>query len=136
MAEGSPTQGAPIHQVSGQNSPRGRVGGQKGLKNPENLEKLSPGTGGGGYGGGRPLWDIATYLRHHRRGIAQTFMVDSPSEVLQPCKILGPNSPRGRVGGQKGLKNPENLEKLSPGRGGGTGVGDHLGTQQQQVGLN
>ena len=63
-------------------------------------------------------------------------MVDSPSEILQTCKILGPNSPRGRVGGQKGLENPENLEKLSPGRGGATGVGDHLGTQQQQVGLN
>ena len=51
-------------------------------------------------------------------------MVDSRSEILQTCKILGPNSPGGRVGGPKGLENPENLEKLSP----GNGVGDHFGT--------
>ena len=84
--------------------------------------------GGRGDWVGRPLWDIATYLCHHRRDIAQTFMVDSPSEILQTRKILGPYSPRGRVSGQKGLENPENLEKLSPGKGGGTGVGDHFGT--------
>ena len=57
------------------------------------------------------------------------FLVDSPSNALQTHKVSGPKSPRGRVGGQKGLKNPENPEKLSPGRGGGgTGVGDHFGT--------
>ena len=54
-------------------------------------------------------------------------MVDNPSEILQTRKILGPNSPRGRFGGQKGLNNPENLEKLSPGRGGGYCGGRPLG---------
>ena len=60
-------------------------------------------------------------------------MVDGPSEILQTRKILGPKSPRGRVGGQKSLENPKNPEKLSPGKeggGGGTGVGDHFGTIQ------
>ena len=55
-------------------------------------------------------------------------MVDSPSETLQTHKVSGQNSPKGRVGGQKSLKNPENPEKLSPGRGGATGVGDHFET--------
>ena len=45
-------------------------------------------------------------------------MVDSPSNSIQTHKVLGRNSPRGRVGGQKSLKNPENPEKLGPGRGG------------------
>ena len=58
-------------------------------------------------------------------------MVDSPNDALQSHKVSAGNSPRGRVGGQKSLKNPENPEKLSPGRGGGaTGVGDHFGTIQ------
>ena len=58
-------------------------------------------------------------------------MVDSPNDALQSHKVSGQNSPKGRVGGQKSLKNPENLEKLSPGRrGGGTGVGDHFGTNR------
>ena len=100
--------------------------GKKVLK-IRNIWKSEARVGVGGYCGGRPLLDIATYLRHHRRDIAQTFMIHSPSEILQTCKILRPNSPRGRGVGQKGLKNPENLEKLSPGRG-GTGVGDHFGT--------
>ena len=72
---------------------------------------------------------LSAYLRQHRRDIAQTFMVDSPNDALQADKVWGQNSPRGRVGGQKSLKNPEILEKLSPGQGGGgTGVGDHFGT--------
>jgi hypothetical protein len=122
----SPNDALQSHKVSGQNSPRGRVGGQKSLKNPENLEKLSPGQGGG-YWGGRPLGDMSTYLRHHRRDIAQIFMVDSPSESLQTHKVSGRNSPRGRVSGQKSLKNPENPEKLSPGQGGGYWGGRPLG---------
>ena len=97
----SPNDALQSHKVSGQNSPRGRVGGQKSLKNPENPEKSSPGRGGGGYWGGRPLWDNAAYLRHHRRDIAQTFMVDSPSDALQTHKVSGQNSRGGRAGGQK-----------------------------------
>ena len=60
----------------------------------------------------------------------QTFIIDSPNDALQSHKVSGQNSPRGRVGGQKSLKNPENLEKLSPARGAGTGVGDHFETIQ------
>ena len=52
-------------------------------------------------------------------------MVDSPNDALQIHKVSGRNSPRGSVGGQKSLENPENLEKLSPAGG---GVGDRLGT--------
>ena len=37
-------------------------------------------------------------------------MVHSPNDALQSHKVSGQNSPRGRVGGQKSLKNPENLE--------------------------
>ena len=58
-------------------------------------------------------------------------MVHSPNDALNSHKVLGQNSPRGRVGGQKSLKNRENLEKLrgqAGGGGGGTGVGDHFGT--------
>ena len=58
-------------------------------------------------------------------------MVHSPNDALQSHKISGQNSPRGRVGGPKSLKNPENPGKLSPGKKGGgvgTGVGDHFGT--------
>ena len=57
-------------------------------------------------------------------------MVHSPNDALRSYKVSGQNSPRGRVGGQKSRENPENLEKLSPGEewGGGTGMGDHLGT--------
>ena len=57
-------------------------------------------------------------------------MVDTPNDALQSHKVSGQNSPRGRVGGQKSLKTPENLEKLSPARGGegDTGVRDHFGT--------
>ena len=76
------------HKVSGRNSPRGRVGGQKSLKNSEILEKLSPGEGRG-YWGGRPLGDISTYLLQHRRDITQTFMVDSPNDALQTHKVSG-----------------------------------------------
>ena len=57
-------------------------------------------------------------------------MVDSPNDALQSHKVSGQNSPKGRVGGQKILKNPENPEILSPGRGGGTAVGDHFGTMR------
>ena len=57
-------------------------------------------------------------------------MVDTPNDALQSHKVSGQNSPRGRVSGQKSLKNPENPEKLSPARGGAIGVGDHFGTLQ------
>ena len=50
---------------------------------------------------------LSAYLSHHRRDIAQTFMVNSPNDALQSHKVSGQNSPRGRVGGQKSLKNPE-----------------------------
>ena len=55
-------------------------------------------------------------------------MVHSPNDALLSHKVLGQNSPRGRVGGQKSLKISEILEKLTPAAGGDTGVGDHLGT--------
>ena len=99
----SPNDALQSHKVSGQNSPRGRVGGQNSLKNPENLEKLSP---RGGYWGARPLWNISTCLRQHRRDIAQTFMVDSPGESLQTHKVSGQNSPRGRVSEQQAAARP------------------------------
>ena len=41
-------------------------------------------------------------------------MVDSPSDNIQTHKVLGPNSPGGRVGGQKSLENPEKVMKSSP----------------------
>ena len=94
----SPNDALQSHKVSGQKSPRGRVGGQKSLKNPENPEKLSPAREGG-YWGGRPLWENAAYLRHHRRDIAQTFMVDSPSDNLQTHIVSGRKSSRAGVGG-------------------------------------
>ena len=94
----SPNDALQSHKVLGQKSPKGRVGGQKSLKNPENPEKLSPARMGG-YWGGRPLWDISTYLHQHRRDITQTFMVDSPSDNLQTHKVFGQNSLRGRVSG-------------------------------------
>ena len=106
----SPNNALQSHKVSAQNSPRGGVGGQNSLKNPENPEKLSP-AGEGRYWGGRPLWDMSTYLHQHRRGITQTFMVDSPGDNIQTHKVSGPNSQRGRVGGQKSLENPENVMK-------------------------
>ena len=40
---------------------------------------------------------LSAYLRHHRRDIAQTFMVHSPNDALQTHKVSGRNSPRGRV---------------------------------------
>ena len=83
-----PNDALQFHKVSGQNSPRGRVGGQKSLKNPENPEKLSLARGGG-YWGGRPIWDIFTYLHQHTRDITQTFMVDSPSDNLQTHNVSG-----------------------------------------------
>ena len=48
----SPNDALQPHKVSGQNSPRDRVGGQKSLKNPENPEELSPGRVGGDTGVG------------------------------------------------------------------------------------
>ena len=69
-------------------------------ENPENPEKLSPGRGvGGGYWGGRPLWDISAYLCQHRQDVAETFMVDNPSDPIQTHKVSGEKSLRGRVGG-------------------------------------
>ena len=53
-------------------------------------------------------------------------MVHSPNDALQSHKVSGQSSPRGRIGGQNSLENPENLEKVSP--GGGTEMGDHFGT--------
>ena len=109
----TPNDALQSHKVSGQNSPRGRVGGQKSLKNPENPEKLSP-SQGGGYWGGRPLGDMSTYLRQYRRDIGQIFMVDSPVESLQTHKSLGRNLPTGRLGGQKSLRDPEKVMKACP----------------------
>ena len=43
-------------------------------------------------------------------------MVDSPSDNTQTHKVVGPHSPRGRVGGQKSLKIP-NSGKVKPGGG-------------------
>ena len=94
----SPSETLQTHKFLGRNSPRGRIGGQKSLKNPQNPEKLSPGQGGE-YWGGRPLWDISTYLHQHRRDITQTFMVDSPSDALQTHKVSGQTSRGGRAGG-------------------------------------
>ena len=105
----TPNDALQSHKVLGQNSPRGRVSGQKSLKNSEILEKLSPGEGGG-YWGGRPLGDMSTYLRQHRRDIAQTFMVDSPSESLQTHKVSGQNSPRGRVSEQQAAARPMSVK--------------------------
>ena len=110
----TPNDALQSHKVSGQNSPRGRVGGQKSLKNPENPEKLSPARGGG-YWDGRPLWDMSTYLHQHRRDITQTFMVDSPSDNLQTHKVFGRNSSRGGVGGPgRSKKTPQGRIKKSP----------------------
>ena len=107
----SPNDALQSHKVSGQNSPRGRAGGPKSLKNPENPEKLSPGRGGGGgYWGGRPLWDNSAYLHQHRRDITQTFMADSPGDNIQTHKVSVQNSPRDRVGGQKSLENPKKVQ--------------------------
>ena len=106
----SPNDALQTHEYLGQNTPRGRAGGQKSLKNPENPENLSPGKGGG-YWGGRPLWDNSAYLHQHRRDITQTFMADSPSDNIQTHKVLGRNSPRDRVGGQKSLENPNKVMK-------------------------
>ena len=77
----TPNNALQSHKVSGQNSPRGRVGGQKSRENPGNPEKLSPGQGGG-YWGGRPLEDMSTYLRQYRRDIARIFMMD---KYVQAC---------------------------------------------------
>ena len=109
----SPNDTLQSHKVSGQNSRRGRAGGQKSLKNPENPEKLSPGKGWG-YWGGRPLWDNLAYLHQHRQDITQTFMADSPSDNIQTHKVLGRNSPRDRVGRQKSLKIPKKVMKSCP----------------------
>ena len=88
----SPNDALQSHKVSGQKSPRDRVGGQKSLKNPVNPEKLSPGRGGvGGYWGGRPLWDNAAYLHQHRRDITHTFMVHSPNDALQSNQVKKSN---------------------------------------------
>ena len=113
------------HKVSGQNSPRDRAGGQKSLKNPENPEKLSPGNGGA-YWGGPPLWDNAAYLHHHRRDIAQTFIVDSPSDALQTHKVSGQNS-RGTPA--KGVRSG------SPPRGGVRGCGSIEPQNHRAIGL-
>ena len=86
----SPNDTLQRHKVSGRNSPRSRVGGQKSLENPENPEKLSlDGVGVGGYWSGWPLGDNSTYL--------QTFMVDSPRDTIQTHKVSGQKSPRGRA---------------------------------------
>ena len=111
----SPNDALQSHKVSGQKSPRGRVSGQKSLKNPENPEKVSP-SRGRGYWGGRPLWDNSAYLRQHRRDITQTFVADRPRDNIQTHKVLGQNSPRDRVSGQKSLesRNPEKVMKSCP----------------------
>ena len=87
-------------------------------KNSEKSQKsgkVQPGQGGGGgYWGGRPLLDNSTYLCQHRRDITQTFMVDSPNDALQTHKCSGPNSPKGRVSGQKSLETPKKVMKSCP----------------------
>ena len=85
----SPNDALQSQKVSGQNSPRGRVGGHKSLENPENPEKLSPARGGGGYWLGRPLGDISTYILQHRQVITQTFMVDGPDDAQQTHTVSG-----------------------------------------------
>ena len=133
----SPSESLQTHKVSGRNSPRGRIGGQKSLKNLENPEKLSPGQGGG-YWGGRPLGDMSTYLRQHRRDIAQIFMVDSPSESLQTHKVSGRNLPRGRLGGQKIFENPKIAlygGKVKPVRGGVNGTETSLPSRPRRTAL-
>ena len=109
----SPNDALQSHKVSGQNSPRGRVSGQKSLGKSEILEKLSPARGRGVLGW-RPLWDNSAYLHQQRRDITQTFMVDSPSDNVQPHKVLRRNSPRDRVGGQKSLENLVKVMKSCP----------------------
>ena len=96
------------------NHQRGRVDGQKSLKNPENPEKLSPGRRGGGEGTG--VGDHFGTIRHISTNIdiTQTFMVDSPSDNIQTHKVLGQNSPSDRVSGQKSLENPEKVMKSCP----------------------
>ena len=84
----SPNDALQSHKVSARNSPEGGVGGPKSRENPENSEKLSPAKGEGHWGG-RPLGDMSTYLRQHRRDIAQTFMADSPSDDIQTHKVSG-----------------------------------------------
>ena len=90
----SPSEILQTCKILGPNSPRGRVGGQKGLENLENLEKLSPARGG--YWGGRPLWDNSAYLHQHRWDIAQTFMVDSPSDNIQTKQGFGSKLTKGQ----------------------------------------
>ena len=51
--------------------------------------KVKPGRGGGGYKSGRPLGDMSTYLRQHRRDIAQTFMADGPGDNVQTHQVSG-----------------------------------------------
>ena len=108
----SPNDALQAHKVSSRNSQRERVDGQKSLENPGNLEKLSP--GGWRYWGDRPLGDNSTYLLQHRRDITQAFIVDNPNDALQTHKVLGRNPPRGRIGGQKSLENPEKVMKSCP----------------------
>ena len=110
MVDG-PNDALQSQKVSARNSPGGGVGGPKSRENPENSEKLSPAKGGG-YWGGRPLGDMSTYLRQHRRDIIQTFMADSPGDNIQIHKVSGRNSPRGRVGGRKSLENPQKVMKV------------------------
>ena len=106
----SPNDALQSHKVAARNSPGGGVGRPRNRENPENSDKLSPAKGGGGVNsGGRPLGNMSTYLRQHRQDIAQTLIVDNPSETLQTHKFPGQNSPRGRVGGQKSLENPEKV---------------------------
>ena len=107
----SPYDALQSHKVSARNSPGGGVGGPKSRENPENSEKLSTAKGGG-YWGGRPLGDMSTYHRQHRRAIAQTFMADSPSDDIQTHKVSGRKSPRGRVAGQKSLENPKKVMEV------------------------
>ena len=102
----SPNDALQSHKVSGQNSSRGSSGGQKILKNPQNVEKLSPARGGG-YWGGRPLWNNSTYLCQHRRDITQTFMVDSPSDPIQTTRFRVKTHERAGLVGTKVLKTPK-----------------------------
>ena len=41
-------------------------------------------------------------------------MIDSPNDAVQSHEVSARNSPRGRVGGQQSLENPEKVMKSCP----------------------
>ena len=79
----SPNDALQTSKVSGLTKGQGRWA--KKSENPKNSEKLSPGGGGRGYWGGRPLGDKSAVLSQHKRDMTHTFMVESPSD--KPTKF-------------------------------------------------